>query len=419
MKIKLLVKHILFFSLCILLLLGKSSNFAQEYEYDSIRQNISPEEMKHFEFDKILKEQGALEYSKEHINEFLNLHEKNYYLNNTEYLSEVIQNYFQGRGVSLDKDQLASFYYNDLKNVNSCSDCESLPDGIYILVSFSLPEDYLRSLINEAWQYNDNKENEIKIFLVIQGFVKNSMRETAKAIYNLMNGKPDKAAIDINPDVFKEFNIQKVPYFVYKEGNSVRKLAGAVSISYFIEKLQTTKEDDLGVHGHLYSIHETNFYDLIAEKQHVIEEKVREAIERVKRNALVVKEYEFIKPAQANRSFTIDPSYTLPYDIKNPITGEILFAKGMKVDPTEYAPFPKTIVLNVNRKEEVNYFLNNKDKFEIVLVAQGDLGEFMVKNKIRAYKLTPDIQKKFNITRTPSIVEQSGKMLKITEVAIK
>lgn len=418
MRIRLLVRHILFFSICLLILTGRGSNFAQDYDYSAIRQNISPEEMKQFEFDKILKEQEALEYSQKYIDDFLRLQEDNYF-GNVEYLSKTIQEYFQNKGVNLDKEQLANFYYKDLSKIGSCSDCQSIPDGIYVLVSFSLPDEYLRSLIEEAWQYNVNRENKLKVSLVIQGFVKDSMKETAKAIFKLMNGKPDKAAIDINPEIFKEFDIKKVPYFIYKEGNLIRKLAGAVSISYFIEKINNSSEDDLGVWGQLYNIQETNFYDLIAAKQHVIEEKVRAVVERVKRDALFVKGYDFIKPAKVTRSFTVDPSYVLPYDIKNPITGEILFAKGTKVDPTEYAPFPKTIIINVSRKEEVDYFLKNKDKFEVILVAYGDLGEFMTKFHRRAYKLTSDIQSKFNITKTPSIIEQDGKLIKVTEVAVK
>lgn len=417
MKVKLLVKHILFFSLICLIAVNSSSSFTNKHsftkeDYESIKKKLTPEEMDKFNYESI-RQQVSPEIM-EQVSETIEAFKDNPYFKESQ---NMLFEYFSKQGVELDKEKLAQFYYEDIRGKNQ-SKCQSESlDGVFVLISFGLNKDYIKSLIDEAYELN--KEYKGKIYLVIQGFVRDSLKETAKEIFKITGGKPDKAVIDINPDIFRDFEIKKVPYFIFKEKDKVRKMAGAVSIKYFLEKLETTDNEDMGVVGHTYEIKEKNFYDLLAERAPLAEQRLKELMKKATKEALVVKGFDSITPARQNKSFNIDPTYTLPVDIKNPITGEVLFAKGYTVNPADYVEFPRSIVVNLNRKVEVDYLLKNKNKFEVVLVAKGNIGDFMARHKIWVYKLMPEIVERFKISKTPSTIEQDGKMIKITEIALK
>lgn len=96
---------------------------------------------------------------------------------------------------------------------------------ILVFVSFSMPYLALKNLAAEAEKYNAK--------LIIRGLIENSFKKTAEKLQDFESG------LEINPDLFKEYHIDKAPTFVLiNEGKEYHRLAGNVSLSYAATKLK-------------------------------------------------------------------------------------------------------------------------------------------------------------------------------------
>jgi conjugal transfer pilus assembly protein TrbC len=99
--------------------------------------------------------------------------------------------------------------------------------GIYVLVSFSLNDQSLRSYFIEAQHYGAT--------LVMNGLAgeklgRNRFAET--------KAKIEKARInvDINPNLFKQFNIKQVPAIVVVNSDkTIKKVAGHITLQKALE----------------------------------------------------------------------------------------------------------------------------------------------------------------------------------------
>ena len=100
---------------------------------------------------------------------------------------------------------------------------QSIPDGLYIAVSLSMPKALLVGLSERA--------SKIGAKLIMRGLKNNSFEETVKAIKELSeNG----IAIDINPKIFRSYEIKQVPAFILITGGKSNILHGNVSLSYVL-----------------------------------------------------------------------------------------------------------------------------------------------------------------------------------------
>ncbi len=358
-----------------------------------------------------MKEGEVPEEVSKQVTDFMNKSNRN---RDTESMSRMVKDYFERQGMNISKEQLVKFYYPDLKT-GSCTDCNQFNDGLYFLISFGLPKDYIKSLIDEA--YEINQKSGFKIHLVIQGFVDDSLKKTAKKILHVTDGNPAKAAIEINPELFKNNDVTQVPFIVLKKGDKIQTMSGAVSVRFALERFELSdSEDNLGRFGTLYPVTEKNFYDLLKEKQSVVTQKIAEARQRAVSRAFVVRGFDHIKPAQKTRVFYVDPAYEVTSDFKNPLTGEVIVPGGTKLNPVDYVSFPKTLVIDGSQKAQLEYLRKNAGNFEMILVTKGDLIKLMTTYKVRMYSFVPEMEERFKIKATPSIIEQEDRMLKITEV---
>lgn len=94
---------------------------------------------------------------------------------------------------------------------------------ILVFISFSVPKNIWLSLSQEM-----EKENAV---FVLRGVPENSFKSFAKEIINLKE-EGLKATVQIQPELFKEYEIDSVPAFVFKEGNLSHKVCGAISMKY-------------------------------------------------------------------------------------------------------------------------------------------------------------------------------------------
>ena len=117
---------------------------------------------------------------------------------------------------------------------------------ILVFVSFSMPKASLRVLCQTAAKHN--------AVLVIRGLKGDSFKTTQQAFLEIANnsGNPnldakeiakntpeDIQGFEVNPELFKDYQIKKVPTFVLvKNQAEVARLSGNVSLEYAAKKLK-------------------------------------------------------------------------------------------------------------------------------------------------------------------------------------
>jgi conjugal transfer pilus assembly protein TraW len=130
-----------------------------------------------------------------------------------------------------------------------------------------------------------------------------------------------------------------------------------------------------------------------------------------------------LTPADKNVTRTVDLTYTLPFDIKD-ANGKIIYPKGFKFNPAKYVKLSyQIVVLNANRPQEVKWFFKSKySKNPIeyrVFLTDGNWYHFIKKYKNQVYYCLPQIEKRFKLKHTVSIVKQIGDKIEVKEIAIK
>lgn len=165
----------------------------------------------------------------------------------------VLTNHYQIEGEKLAKELLNKIDLNKLKTPEgepvkgkSCDDCKASlespdnlirnikeelsesEDQLLVFVSFSMPDLSLEELSKQAGKFHAR--------LVLRGLHEGSFKKTAEKILEIdKNG----LKIDIDPELFKEYQIKQVPTFVLiKNGKEVNRLSGNISLEYAKEELE-------------------------------------------------------------------------------------------------------------------------------------------------------------------------------------
>lgn len=97
----------------------------------------------------------------------------------------------------------------------------SLSESLYIFISFSVPEESLKELSYGLEETGGS--------FVIRGLPQNSFREFFEKTKSLKE-KGISAPILIDPEAFANFNIERVPTFALKSGESFEKYEGNVPL---------------------------------------------------------------------------------------------------------------------------------------------------------------------------------------------
>lgn len=123
------------------------------------------------------------------------------------------------------------------KQIQNIKINENIENGILVFVSFSMPKESLVELCNEAGKY--------KAILVIRGVHQNSFTKTKDKILNI---SPQGLALNIDPELFRKYDIQRVPTFVLiRNGKETRRLSGNVPLEFAAEKLNEVPESKTSI----------------------------------------------------------------------------------------------------------------------------------------------------------------------------
>jgi conjugal transfer pilus assembly protein TraW len=187
----------------------------------------------------------------------------------------------------------------------------------------------------------------------------------------------------------------------------------------------TCSAKDLGVYGAVYGIAEK---DALKE----IEDRVKEANTNriVNKGELVKKLRNYapedlkemkLPPAQKERTFFVDMTYTLDRDIADE-KGNVVYPKGYMFNPLDYVAYPGTIViLNGNSATQVAWFKHsghNADLKAKLLITDGSYAELSKALKRPVFYASQAVINVFQIKAVPSVVQQKGNLMEVREIVM-
>ena len=187
----------------------------------------------------------------------------------------------------------------------------------------------------------------------------------------------------------------------------------------------TCSAKDLGVFGAVYGIAEK---DALKE----IEERAKEAdMNRiVNRGELVKKLRNYapkdlkemkLQPAQKERTFPVDMTYTLDRDIADE-KGNVVYPRGYTFNPLSYVAYPGILViLSGNSPTQVAWFKRSeysKDLKAKLLITDGSYAELSKALKRPVFYVSPAVIEVFQIKAVPSVVQQKGTLMEVREILV-
>jgi len=156
-----------------------------------------------------------------------------------------------------------------------------------------------------------------------------------------------------------------------------------------------------------------------------IEKRAVELSKRAKKEIIdfIPKGINPLTPADKNSTRIITLKYTLPFDIRD-ASGRIIYPKGFTFNPADYVRLSyQIVVLNAANKKEVEWFFKSKySKNPImyrVFLTGGNWYYFQKKYHHQVYYCLPQIEKRFKLRHTISIIKQIGDKFQIKEIAVK
>jgi len=100
--------------------------------------------------------------------------------------------------------------------------------GIIVFISFSMPKGLLLSYHKQVQLYGGR--------LVIRGLIDNSFKKTIKA---MDVGNNQTLIVDINPNLFKDYGVTRVPTILINHKEKTDKFVGSIGLKYALEESST------------------------------------------------------------------------------------------------------------------------------------------------------------------------------------
>jgi len=175
---------------------------------------------------------------------------------------------------------------------------------------------------------------------------------------------------------------------------------------------------DFGVQGHTYPILEPDLLQTIQNRlQNVDLEKHNQILkQRAIQTAQRPKPVSGISKATANRTWTYDPSISVPYDLKDH-KGQIFQKAGTSVNPLMMRSMMKTLIfIDGDDDEQVDWALQQPHKIILVSGSPFDLME--AHDKEFYFDQHGKLTSKFSIKHVPARISQEGFLLKIEEIVL-
>jgi conjugal transfer pilus assembly protein TraW len=324
-----------------------------------------------------------------------------------------------------------------------------------IYASTSLGEAGLLDILEEAAGRDD-------MLVVFRGMKPNQkLQQFVREIHALVRrfGEDRQPHVVIDPNRFRHAGVTVAPTLTLEEdGKVLARVQGIAGIQWLQSKtdgkLGNGEQDegnpsaggvgnvasigkqpngkiktlDLGIQGPTREIAEV---DLIEEMQRRVTQidwaaKKREALARFWEHT----EFYTLPEATENRERLVDPSVTAPRDVTAP-DGTLIVRAGQRINPLDRLPFTqRLVVFDATSQAQVEFALRlGKEAAprRVTYIATRldresgweGLGEIETALNAPVYLLTPDLRDRFQLERSPTIVEAKGKAFAVKELKVR
>jgi len=125
--------------------------------------------------------------------------------------------------------------------------------------------------------------------------------------------------------------------------------------------------------------------------------------------------------AQHERSFLVDMTYTLEFDVPDGRGGN-LYSRGYRFNPLDYVPFNQTlVVLNGDDPEQVGWLMSSSFLSEPgsqILLTQGSFSRVGKQLGRAVFYADRRILERFNLAAVPSVISRKGRLMEVKEIEI-
>ena len=205
---------------------------------------------------------------------------------------------------------------------------------------------------------------------------------------------------------------------------SCRMLAAVIVVSTVLSVLPAGAAD-LGVRGATWPVIEPDLLEEIEARLSAMQRSGDMArIERDARTAARARLEEpvpvpGIAPAREARSRWFDPAIVVERDIRLP-DGTLIAAAGARVNPLARHALARDLLFVDGRREaEIAWALAHERPSKIVLLAGRPLALSRAHGRAFFFDQGGRLAARFGIAATPSLVEQAGSKLRITEIPVE
>ena len=181
---------------------------------------------------------------------------------------------------------------------------------------------------------------------------------------------------------------------------------------------------DLGVRGATWTIAEPDLLGAIEarllemQRSGALERFESEARERARRTLEEPPPVPDIAPATRERSRLFDPAIIVEHDIRTP-GGTLIATAGTRISPLERIEMTRDLLfVDGRRNAEIVWALAHDRPVKIVLLAGRPLELMREHRRSFFFDQGGRLAARFGIAATPSLVEQAGTRLRITEIPI-
>lgn len=222
----------------------------------------------------------------------------------------------------------------------------------------------------------------------------------------------------LDPTPFKENSVTVAPTLLIRgdDGKTQAIVKGLHNPDWIKEQVEKGNTGDLGFLGKAELITERDIIEVMQERANAIDwdEKKKGALKRAWGNVI----YAGLPAATEDRTRKIAASVRVTQDIKTP-DGQFIAREGDVVNPLKERPFSTAyIVFNPTRKNEIDFVKSLKEevlkdyKNVVFMFSQFDAGEdgwesfkdLTDKMDAHVYNLVPEVQQRFSIEKTPTLV---------------
>ena len=288
-----------------------------------------------------------------------------------------------------------------------------------MFVSFSLGESVLKGIFQEASGQDD-------VLLVLRGpKPRQKLQDLFAELKVLLKDIDPVPNIVIDPTRFQKWAVTAVPEIVVEEHDQASlRVKGVTSLAWLKSRQAAGRQGDLGRFGAVYEIAEVDLLEEIKRRLAAIDwpQKQQQALARFWEQ----RRFEALPVAQEDRERIIDLTVTTPRDLIAP-NGKLIIQAGQTVNPLDKMPLGLCLLVfdatQTAQSATVRQWSCRDKKARVMYLAtalsrrDGWEGLKALETVLQApvYLLPPDVRQRFQLQKTPALVEQSGNRVVIRE----